>query len=33
MSLVGLVTGSVFGAAAVVPFFVSTLRTRRRNKR
>jgi hypothetical protein len=30
MSLVGLVAGSVFGAAAIVPFFVSFLRASRK---
>jgi hypothetical protein len=33
MSLVGLVTGSVFGLAAFVPFLVSMVRTGRRNRR
>jgi hypothetical protein len=33
MSLVGLVAGSVFGAAAIVPFFVSVLRSKSRNRR
>jgi len=33
MNLVGMLFASAFGAAAVVPFVVSTLRTSLKNKR
>jgi hypothetical protein len=33
MSTVGFITGCVFGAAAVVPLFISMLRPGRRNRR
>jgi len=33
LNMIGLLTGSVFATAAVVPFVVSTLRTSLKNKR